>query len=154
VLLEDRVPLLLPLRLAVGELDRAVLALDRFQQHLDGVPGLGRRGVGTFLPPLVELDDAFGLVPDVDDDVVAADLEDLAGDDLVGFVVLFFALDPVRDGLVEDVVGVLDLVVGDVELAEEVAVDHKCGLGLPGLPGAGLGVSSRPVARRGPLRRG
>ena len=34
---------------------------------------------------------------------------------------------PVGDFLVEDVVDVLDVVVGDVELAEEVAVDHSVG---------------------------
>ncbi len=126
VLGEDRVPLLLPLRLAVGELNGAVFALDGFEQHLDGVAGLRRRRVVAVFLPLVDLDDAFGLVPDVDDDVVAADLEHLAGDDLVGFVVLLVALQPVRDGLVEvEVVLVGGFVVGNVELAEEVAVDHS-----------------------------
>ena len=90
-------------------------------------PALGGGASAALLLPLVDLDDAFGLVADVDDDVVAADLEHLAGDDLVGLVVLLFALDPGGDFLVEDVVDVLDLVVGDVELAEEVAVDHSVG---------------------------
>jgi hypothetical protein len=79
-------------------------------------PGLGG---GPSLPS--------GLVPDVDHDVVAADLEHLAGDDLVGFVVLLGTLNPIRDCGVEVFVALVEGVgvVGGVELAEEVAVDHS-----------------------------
>ena len=91
-------------------------------------PALGGGGVDALFLPLVDLDDAFGLVADVDDDVVAADLEHLAGDDLVGFVVLLFALDPVGDFLVEDRRRCSRCWSSvDVELAEEVAVDHSVG---------------------------
>ena len=102
VLGEDRLPFLLPLRLAVGEGDGAVFVLDGFEQHLDRVADLGRRRVGAVVLPLVERDDAFGLVADVDDDIVAEDLEDAAGDDLVGFEVLFVAVDPLVNFLLED----------------------------------------------------
>src|SRR5207253_8942104 len=50
---------------------------------------------------LVELDDAFGLVADVDDDVVADDVEDLALDDLVGLEDLFLVGDVVEDVALE-----------------------------------------------------
>src|SRR5262249_29886971 len=80
---------------------------------------------GAFFLPLVELDDPFGLVADVDHHVVAADLEHLAGDDLVGLVVLVFALDPGADFLVEDLVEIREFFFGCVELAEEGAVDHS-----------------------------
>ena len=49
----------------------------------------------------------------------------LAGDDLVGFVVLFFAGDPAFDFFLEGAFQVGKGVVGNVELAEEIAVDHS-----------------------------
>ena len=51
------------------------------------VAGLGRHDlVEAFVVPLVEGDDAFALVTDVDPDLVADDAEHLAGDDLVDFL--------------------------------------------------------------------
>src|SRR5205085_7590595 len=41
VLAEDVLPFLLPLRLAVGQVDDAVLVLDGLEQHLDDVADLG-----------------------------------------------------------------------------------------------------------------
>ena len=71
-------PFLLPLGLAVAQDDRAGLVLDGFEQDLDLVAGLGRDDlVGALVVPLVERDDAFALVADVDDDLVADDLDDL-----------------------------------------------------------------------------
>ena len=91
------------------------------------VADLGRDDlVGAFVAPLVELDDAFGLVADVDHDVVADDVEDPAGDDLVGLEVLFFVGEPGGDVLVERFVELrLEFSVGQVELTEQIAVDHR-----------------------------
>ena len=67
VLGDDVFPFLLPLGLAVAEDDGAALVLDGFEQDLDLVAGLGRHDlVGALVVPLVERDDAFALVADVD----------------------------------------------------------------------------------------
>src|SRR5262249_54672144 len=63
---DDRLPFLLPFGLPVRQHDRARLVLDRFQQHLDGVAGLGSDDlVESLVVPLVERNDAFRLVADV-----------------------------------------------------------------------------------------
>ena len=58
-----------------------------FEEDLDVVARLGRR----LVLPLVERDEAFGLVADVDDDLVADDLDDFARDDAADLEVLAFA---------------------------------------------------------------
>ena len=76
VLGDDVFPFLLPLGLAVAEDDGAGLVLDGVEQDLDLVADLGRHDlVGALVVPLVERDDAFALVADVDHDVVADDVE-------------------------------------------------------------------------------
>src|SRR5205085_6966982 len=84
VLGEDRLPLLLPLRLAVGEVDDAVLVLDGLQEDFDLVADLRQRDlVAALVLKFFGLDDAFGLIADVHEHVVADDVEDPALDDLV-----------------------------------------------------------------------
>src|SRR5436305_2326691 len=72
VFLDDLFPLLLPLRLAVGEDDGAGLVLDGVEEHLDLVAGLRRDdAVEALVVPLLDGDDALALVADVHEDVVA-----------------------------------------------------------------------------------
>ena len=84
-------------------------------------PGCGRR----LVLPLVERDEALGLVADVDDDLVADDLDDLARDDAADLEALALA-----EELVEVVGAVLagddgrQFVFADVEFAEQVAIYH------------------------------
>ena len=89
-------------------------------------PTLGRDDlVDALVVPLVELDDALGLVADVDDDVVADDVEDPALDDLVGVEDGLVGADPLGDFGVEHVVEVeIGLEVVDVDRMDEVAVGH------------------------------
>ena len=129
VLGEDRLPLLLPLGLAVGEADPAGLVFDGFQQDFDGVAGAGDADVlAGLVLPLVELDDAFGLVANVDHDIVAANLDDLAGDDLVGVERLGVVGEPAVEafGPAEEFFEFLfeAVVVVAVELPHQVAIDH------------------------------
>src|SRR5262249_24369266 len=134
VLGEDRLPLLLPFGLAVGEVDDAVLVLDGLEQHLDRLANLGRDDlVAALLAPLLKFDDAFRLVADLDEHVFAADVEDAAVDDLVDFVLLLLFGEP---GFVEQGVD-FGVEVGRVELAQEVTVDHE-GLRFP-IPGGRAG---------------
>src|SRR5262249_12377893 len=84
VLGDDVVPLLLALGLAVAEDDGAGLVLDGVEQDVDLVAWLGRHDlVLSLVVPLVDGDDAFGLVADVHEHVVADDVDDAALDDLV-----------------------------------------------------------------------
>ena len=87
VLGDDHLPGAHPVRLLAGEDDLAGLVLHAFEQDLDGVARLRRRLVF----PLVERDEALGLVADVDDDLVADDLDDLARDDAADLEVLALA---------------------------------------------------------------
>ncbi|HEX2688743.1 MAG TPA: hypothetical protein VHN14_19105, partial [Kofleriaceae bacterium] len=66
VLLHDLAPFLLALGLAVGEHDGARLVLDGVEEHLHLVADLRRDDpVGAFVVPLLQGDDALGLVADV-----------------------------------------------------------------------------------------
>ncbi len=84
VLGDDHLPGAHPVRLLAGEDDLAGLVFHAFEEDLDGVAGLGR----GLVFPLVERDEAFRLVADVDDDLVADDLDDLARDDAADLEVL------------------------------------------------------------------
>src|SRR5262249_51175097 len=60
---DDRLPLLLSLRLAVRQHDAAGLVLDGVEQDLDLVAGLGRdEAAEALVEPLAQLDDALALV--------------------------------------------------------------------------------------------
>src|SRR5207249_4067686 len=60
VLGQDRLPLLLSLRLAIGEVDDPVLVLDGLEQDLDGIADIRDDDLlATFVPELLELDDAL-----------------------------------------------------------------------------------------------
>ena len=126
--------------------------LDRFEEDFDGVAGAGDVDVlARLVLPLVELDDAFGLVADVDDDVVAADFENAAGDDLVGFEFLRFGGKPGWEPVVAEweQSGEFGFVFVVVELAEEVAIDHSLdGEARPGGSGGQTGWRFRSSARR------
>src|SRR5262249_46347194 len=116
VLLDDRLPLLLPLGLAVGQDDGAHLVLDGVEQHLHLVAGLRRHDlVEALVVPLLQRDDALALVADVHEHLVVEDLEDAAVDDLVDFELLLLRRQPF--GLQESG---LDFGVGEIELAEEI----------------------------------
>ena len=86
------------------------------------VAGLGR----LLVLPLVERDQPFRLVADVDDHLVADDLDDAARDDLADVEVLAIAEEPVEfvRAVLADEDEVAHLFVGDVEFAEEVAIYH------------------------------
>ena len=87
---DDVFPFLLSLRPAVGQDNATRLVLDGLEQHRDLVAGLRRDDlVHTLVVPLAQLDGAFALVADVHPDLVADDVEDAAGDDLVGLEFLF-----------------------------------------------------------------
>ena len=134
----------LAMGLAAGDDDLAGLVLHSLEQDLDLVAGLGRR----FVLPLVEGDEALGLVADVDDHLVADQLDHLARDDAADLEALAFA---------EEVVEVLGVLAGgdhrgqfvlvDVEFAKEVAIYHKSRFvkGLPprAVPTAGADSSTR-----------
>ena len=75
----------MPFGLAIAEDDGAAFILHGIEQHLDFLARLRRHDlVQPFVVPFFELDDALALVADVDDDVVADDVEDAALDDFVG----------------------------------------------------------------------
>src|SRR5262249_14782903 len=124
VLGDDVLPGPHPVGLAPRELDLAGLVLHVLQQDLDRVAGLGR---GLVLP-LVEVDQALGLVADVDDDVIAVDLDDLAGDDAADLEALAVAEELAHVlGAVLGGHGGRQLIFADVEFAEQVAIYHRKG---------------------------
>jgi hypothetical protein len=131
MILDDALPTADAVGLALGEHDHAGVVLDGVEEHLNGVTGLRRvDAVEAFLGPLLQRDDAFGLVADVHDDVVADDAEDAPLDDLVHLEVLRLigqpAIDIAADVFLEEGVfeGGLHFFVGEIELAEQIAVDH------------------------------
>src|SRR5690606_4282892 len=80
VRVDDLLPAADAVRLALAELDVALLVDDRFDEALDLDARLDLRGVVE----LVERDPALGLVADVDDDrAVVEDPQDAPADDLV-----------------------------------------------------------------------
>ncbi len=88
-------------------------------------PVLGGESGIAFFFPLLELDDAFGLVADVDDHVVAADFEHAAGDDLVDADRFAFVFEPLFERLVKALVDLgLHLSFGQIILSEEIAINH------------------------------
>ncbi len=116
VLGDDALPGPHPVGLLAREDDLAGVVVHPFEQDLDLVAGLGGL-LAVF--PLVERDEPFGLVADVDDHLVANNLDDPAGDDAAG-------LDP--PAIAEEFVHVeffLGVHVGDVEFAEQVSIYHK-----------------------------
>ena len=75
------VPDLHLLRFFAGEDDVAVAVLGAFQQHVHDVAGLNG-DLAVLVQELLDPDDAFRLVPDVDDDLGIGDLQDRALDHL------------------------------------------------------------------------
>ena len=85
----DLVPDLEPVGLLLGQDAQAVLVLAALEEDVDLVAFLDA-DAAVGLRELVERDRAFGLVADVDDDVVLADVDDLAFDDVAFFEVFAF----------------------------------------------------------------
>ena len=77
----DLVPDLHLLGFFAREDDVAFPVFGALEQHVDGVAGLDRHLPG-FVDELVDRNDAFGLVADVDDDLGRGDFQDGALDDL------------------------------------------------------------------------
>ena len=115
VLGDDALPGAHPVGLLARENHLAGLVVHALEQDFDLVARLG-----GFLPifPLVERDEPFGLVTDVDDHLVADDLDDPAWNDAAG-------LNP--PAVAEEVVHVelLGVHIGDVEFAKQVSIYHK-----------------------------
>src|SRR5262249_33053854 len=110
--------------------DGAGLVLDGVEQDLDLVAGLGGDDlVPALVVPLVEGDDAFTLVTDVDPDFVADDVEDAARDDFVDLELLLLVRQPpmIFLALVESSFLELGIqfLVGQVELTEQIAIHHS-----------------------------
>ena len=101
--------------------DLAGLVLHALEQHLDGLAGNRRR----LVLPLVQSDQALGLVADIDDDLIADDLDDPARDNAANLEALTSAQD-----LIERVRAVLrrdqgrQLVFIDIEFAEQITIYH------------------------------
>ena len=87
--LGDLVPHLQLVGLLLGEDAQAVVVLAALEEDVDLVAGLDR-DVAVGAGELLERDLAFGLVADVDDDVILVQLDDAAVDD-VAFFDLFLA---------------------------------------------------------------
>ena len=126
VLGDNRFPLGLTLGLAVGQDDGSRFVLGRFEQQGNLVAGTGRHDLtGVLVIPLAQLDGALALVADVQPDLVAGDAQHAAGDDAVFLEVLGIGGQPVLRPLHEDGLQLLlEQVVGEVILAEQVAVYH------------------------------
>jgi len=101
--------------LLAGEDDLARVVVHSLQQNLDRVAGLGRRFA---LLPFVERDEALGLVADVDDDLVANDLDDGPGNNAARH-------DAGAVGKQETHVEILAVQVRDVEFTEQVSIYHE-----------------------------
>ena len=122
VLGDDHLPGAHPVRLLVREDDLAGVILHAFEEDLDGVARLGR----CLVLPFAQRHEAFRLVTDVDDDLVADHLDDLAGDDAADHEVLAVAegaFDVVGPPFAGDHGG--QFLVTDVEFAQQVAVYHS-----------------------------
>jgi len=122
VLGDDHLPGAHPVRLLVREDDLAGVILHAFEEDLDGVARPG----GRLVLPLAQRHEAFRLVTDVDDDLVADHLDDLAGDDAADHEVLAVAegaFDVVGPPFAGDHGG--QFLVTDVEFAQQVAVYHS-----------------------------
>ncbi|MFL5241665.1 MAG: hypothetical protein ACJ8FY_06125, partial [Gemmataceae bacterium] len=75
MLVDDRLPLLLALGLAVAQHHGAALVLDGLEQDLHLVARLGGDDVaGGVVEPFAQLDHALALVADVHPDLVAGDV--------------------------------------------------------------------------------
>jgi hypothetical protein len=83
----DLVPNFQPIRLLLGQHAQAVLVLAALEEDVDLVAFLDANGA-VGLRELVERDRSFGLVADVDDDVVLADVNHAAFDDVAFLDVL------------------------------------------------------------------
>ncbi len=110
--------------LLARENDLAGVVLHPFEQNLDLVARLRGRFV---VVPLVERYEPFGLVADIDDDLVADHLDDLARDDRADLEAL--TLD---EELVHQVAGVArdqfpEFALVDIEFAKQVAIYHEKG---------------------------
>ena len=109
------------MRLLARKNDLAGLVLHALEQHFDAFAGNRRR----LVLPLVQGDQALGLVADIDDDLVADDLDDLARDDSANLEALTSAQD-----LIERVRAVFrrdqgrQLVFIDIEFAEQITIYH------------------------------
>ena len=144
VLGDDHLPGAHPVSLLAGENDLAGLVLHPLEQDLDGLARLRRRLVF----PLVERDQPFRLVTNIDDDLIADDLDDLARDDGADLEVLALA-----QKVLERLGAILgghhrrQLVFADIELTKQVTIYHVCGfVSLPTLP--------TEARRTGRMRRG
>ncbi len=120
---DDVLPPPHPVGLLAGEQDLAGLIVHPFQEDLDLV---ARLGAPFGVIPLVERDESLGLVADVDDRLVADDVDDLAVHDRIEHILL--ALFEESHRILQAAVGVDgggEFLFGDVELAEQVAIYHR-----------------------------
>ena len=101
------------------------------RRTMDLVAELGRDDlVGPFVLPFLERDDAFALVADIDDDVVADDIEHAAFDDLVD--VEFFFVGEGDEGMVGFVGGtphglrelLFEILFGKIVLPKQIPINH------------------------------
>ncbi len=154
VLRDDHLPGAHAVRLLAGEDDLAGLVFHAFEKNLDGVTGLGR----GLVFPLEEGDQAFRLVTDVDDDLIADDLDDLARDDAADVEILAtFAEEAVEVAGFRAVRAhhSCQLILADVEFAKQITVDHGSirrpsrALRRPVQDGEGLGAGVRLGASLG-----
>ena len=156
----DRAPGALVLGALLGQDQPALLVLLLEDQGLDLVADaddLGRVDV-VLDRQLAGGDDALGLVPDVEQDLVPVDLDDRAGDDVPVVEVL--------DGLVdrgEELIGVADVVDGDLRRGGRLGRAGGHGGGTPmrtgcrghwGCQGTGSGVAHAAQVRARPPRDG
>ena len=116
---DNPLPAALTICLALRQSHQAVIVLDRLQENFHGVAGLEFCGVLE----LIERDRSLGLVADVDDGVVADDVDHLALDDLVLLEALCGVVVPLLDAVLIDAGHrrldlLLDLVVGKIELLD------------------------------------
>jgi len=131
VLGDDVFPLFLPFGFAVGEDNRAGFVFDRFEQDEDFVADFRRYDlVETFVFPLLEVNDAFALVADIDDDIVTDDIEHATFDDFVGVEDIFFGKG--HDGM-SGVIAfqahrfrelLFEVFLGEVELTHQIPIYH------------------------------
>ena len=95
VLGDDVFPFLLPFGFAIAQDDGSQLVFNRVEQYLNLFAGLRRHHlVEPFVVPFVDRDDAFALVADVHQHLIADDLNDPSGDDLVDLELLLFGRQP------------------------------------------------------------
>ena len=118
---DDHLPGAHPVRFLARQDDLAGLVFHALEQDFDVVARLG----GRLVLPLVERNQALGLVADIDDHLVADDLDHLARDDAADLE----ALAPAQE-LVEGVGAVLaghqgrELIIADIKFTKQITIYH------------------------------